>query len=535
MFDKDYIKNVIDKNKDKIKDSILDKIKYLIKIRNYISNLSSLQLFWGMTILLFVTAARISITMDMNMVQIQQVYYDDYLNNTKNITKTNNLWNSIVDENGISQIQQKKPIWNPVTWYFYSGPFLWYSSTFQFHKKHEWNTSPQAIDYLPVNCTSYEKATWKKCNDDDLAWKNAIRSIQSWKILYAGGAFSELNYFCRNILGSSQGWFWNLVVVWNEDGWITVYSHLETINQNLYIWKRIWYWTLLWYMGNTGCSSTKHLHFEIRKWPVTPDLSFLYWQWPGGLKSAGYPVVSVEEYYSIIWRDDSLKNLWNVAYTTRIQVSLDDTSWQVDENDKSNMINSWFKFLTEINLDSIIFWANEQCWITNYYIPVIEAPLSPKQIQDINIQWTWIVKEKDWTYSVYKYNPAWRTKFPIKRRSFSSYQELFDWYKITGRWWELDIWNLACPKEFKFWDLVTIEFKNDLKQVFQCKDRGSAIVKWTLVWTNKFVYTFDIYSGLWQETLNAMYDKYQPLWPSWLVRTPVGVKHKTLTNCYYQK
>lgn len=68
----------------------------------------------------------------------------------------------------------------------------------------------------------------------------------------------------------------NHVVLHHRDGWTTIYGHQRKITMNPG-WERGKAGASIGFMGNTGLSRGKHLHFELRKnnTPVNPAPYFV--------------------------------------------------------------------------------------------------------------------------------------------------------------------------------------------------------------------------------------------------------------------
>lgn len=454
----------------------------------------------------------------------------------------------------INKSTQLSPKWAPVTGYFYAGGVF---DTFAFHSRNEATLSPVAIDFLPFNDSNYEKYCWKSCDLDNYVMKSkvALKTIQSWTVIYKGFIGSKkiekvwnektkefdtkYNFWCSFIPSSEWTWFWNVIIIANEEGWISVYFHMES-ESTLKIGDKVWYWEIVWYMWNTGCSSGKHLHFEVRKWAPISDLKQFYNNSdpslnvtsPYDLLYWGYPVVSESTYWEIL--KGYYTQVWDVVYTESTMPpdsKSKSKSNTLTEDEFKNIIDQGFWFAKDVSFDKFQA-SSKDCWITNYYIPLYKAPLTQKNKVDINIQGKWIVDDSP-NFKLYRYNPAGWHSNPILQETYSSF-ELAS-LRITGAWWFLWIWDLACPPEFKFWEMMVMEFQGGKKQIFRCMDRGAYIKKFKTIDTNKNIFTFDIFSWIWQDSLNYMRQTYPPIWPQVRVNKSWKIISKTITKCYYEK
>lgn len=62
----------------------------------------------------------------------------------------------------------------------------------------------------------------------------------------------------------------NYVAILHDNNYVTIYAHMVNVSK-LTIGNKIAKGTVLGYMGNTGNSFGGHLHFEVRKYNVTPN------------------------------------------------------------------------------------------------------------------------------------------------------------------------------------------------------------------------------------------------------------------------
>lgn len=454
----------------------------------------------------------------------------------------------------INKSTQLTPRGSPVTGYFYAW---WPYDTFAFHSLNESVLSPVAIDFLPFNDSNYELYCWKSCDLDNYVMKSkvALKAIQSWTVIYKGFIWNKkveevwnektkqfetkYNFWCSFIPSSEWTGFGNIIMIANEEWWISVYFHMDS-ESPLKIWDKVGYGEIVWYMWNTGCSSWKHLHFEIRKWAAISDLKQLYNNSDSSLNIKnpydliywGYPVVSETAYWEIL--KGYYKQVWDVVYTESAMPpdsKSKNKKGALTEDEFKEIIDTGFRFSKEVSLDKFQT-TSKDCGITNYYIPLYKAPLTQKNKIDINIQGKWIVEDPP-SFNLYRYNSAgWRSN-PILQETYSSF-ELAS-LRITGAWWFLWIGDLACPPEFEFWEMMVMEFRWWKKQIFRCMDRGAYIKKFKTIDTNKNIFTFDIFSWIGQESLNYMRQTYPPIWPQVRVDKSWKTISKTLTKCYYEK
>lgn len=66
----------------------------------------------------------------------------------------------------------------------------------------------------------------------------------------------------------------NYVMILHDSNIVTVYAHLASVAVG--VGQTVSKGTVLGYMGNTGKSYAAHLHFEIRKYRTTPEVSSLH-------------------------------------------------------------------------------------------------------------------------------------------------------------------------------------------------------------------------------------------------------------------
>ena len=87
----------------------------------------------------------------------------------------------------------------------------------------------------------------------DIDGKN-VYSVEKGKVIYAG----EGKY------GSGYGGFGNVVAIEHDNGYITVYGHLQNINKKIVKGYEVNAGDNIGAVGNTGNSSGPHLHYEVR-------------------------------------------------------------------------------------------------------------------------------------------------------------------------------------------------------------------------------------------------------------------------------
>lgn len=108
-----------------------------------------------------------------------------------------------------------------------------------------------------------------------------VRSVADGTVMYVRRDCPQSNSFEPNSLHRDCGGDWgNHIVIRHPNGLFTRYAHLYPDSIQVKVGQRITRGQVLGYMGNSGRSDTRHLHFElgvaIKINPCAPAQSFHY-------------------------------------------------------------------------------------------------------------------------------------------------------------------------------------------------------------------------------------------------------------------
>ena len=234
----------------------------------------------------------------------------------------------------VTSVIEEKPKWSPITWWFSNG-------TFVFHISWEWVS---AVDFTPIpnslinskEFNKFDKSEYKQ-RKITVDWWRSVRPLKvfstiSWTITQLTYKWKHTNY-CKYVPNYKVEWnsYWRFIEVTNDKYRIRFW-HFDSINSHLEVWQKIWYWTLLWIMWNTWCSTWPHLHYEVAsKWAL--------WWWNN---------ISTTQFLSMLW-DDKKIDKWNFRYYGHIWFAFD--TWM-------NSIDSIDITKTAINEAFNKYWVN---------------------------------------------------------------------------------------------------------------------------------------------------------------------------------
>ncbi|WP_271253426.1 M23 family metallopeptidase [Pseudanabaena sp. Chao 1811] len=118
-------------------------------------------------------------------------------------------------------------------------------------------------------------------HSNPLVTKVLVRSVADGTVMYVRRDCPQSNSFEPNSLHRDCGGDWgNHIVIRHPNGLFTRYAHLYPDSIQVKVGQRITRGQVLGYMGNSGRSDTRHLHFElgvaIKINPCAPAQSFHY-------------------------------------------------------------------------------------------------------------------------------------------------------------------------------------------------------------------------------------------------------------------
>ena len=442
MSNKKNIEEIIEKNVDKIFSSFKDHLLFLLKIKNFFTKLNLFQISGWILWIFIILSVIITYLFQMALINYEQ----NYLNEINSVNWNFKNPSASVNEISIESWLQTKPYWSPVNWFFSYD-------TFRYH-----NTPPpwentQAVDFHP----------------EDRINPTEVRTVISWRVVFRWYSWLRWNYTKScSFAWSPTEWsaYWNIVVVLNDDGWATMYAHLDSIQQNITVWTTIWYGTLLGYMGNTGCSTWKHLHFEIRynndparnKPSSIPTVSWL--------GNNGYYAVTEEttnlDYLTYLWKGDvSMGEDWLYHYKMVTPWNLQ--IWNLVKNEWSEPISTVSSIpstnvdflpvdwsLQEFNTNNFIvgYWSSEMhIWI-NANDSLLTHTTNSRYIRKVmgtwKCAWTWIWN--NWL----AWRLAWRSKDDGLCYNYSVWWSVFPWGAYPVNSFSVDnpdkpaCWALGC-------------------------------------------------------------------------------------------